>query len=176
MYLKRNTDIKKVVFLSLLAAQAIVLAVVEKRLPISVGVLGIEIGLANIITLVSLVFFSFYDTILIVLIRCVVASLFMSGQVLFMFSIFGGILSAVIMWFMLRFTRRLFSFVGISIAGSISHNIGQILVISFIISDLSVVSYLPVLMVSGILYGCCTGICSTFMVKVLKKLNLFEFI
>ncbi len=176
MYLKRNANIKKVAFISILTAQAIVLAVVENRLPVSVGVLGIEIGLANIITLVSLVFFSFYDTILIVLIRCVVASLLMSGQVLFMFSFFGGLLSAVIMWFMLRFTRRFFSFIGISIAGSISHSIGQILVACFIISDLSVVSYLPVLMVSSILYGCCTGICSTFMVKMLKKLNLFEYI
>ncbi len=176
MYLKRNADSKKVVFLSLLTAQAIALAVVENWIPVSVGVPGIEIGLANMITLVSLVFFSFYETILIVLIRCVVASLFMSGQVLFMFSFFGGILSAVIMWFMLRFTRRLFSYIGISIAGSITHNIGQILVACFIISDLSVVSYLPVLLVSGILYGCCAGICSSFMVKVLKKLNLFEYI
>lgn len=176
MYLKRNADIKKVVFLSLLTAQAVVLAVVENRLPISVSVLGIKIGLANIITLVSLVFFSFYDTILIVMIRCIIISLLISGQELFMFSFFGGVLSAIIMWFMLRFTGRLFSFVGISIAGSISHIIGQLLIASFIISDISVISHLPVLMVSGILYGCCTGICSTFMVKVLKKLIFFEYI
>lgn len=174
IYLKRTLDIKKIVYLSLLAAQAIVLSIIETQLPVPIGVPGIKLGLANIITMVTLVFFSYSDTLIIILIRCVISSLFMGGPVLFMFSICGGILSATVMFLMLKYMRKLFSFIGMSIAGSIAHNIGQILVACFIMSDLSVAAYLPVLLVSGILMGCFVGICSTFMVRALKKLNLIE--
>jgi len=175
MLLKRNVSFKEVVFLSILAVQAIVLSALDNQLHIPAGVPGMEIGLSNIITLVSLVFFSFYNTLLIVLIRCVSVTLFINGQVMFIFSLFGGILSTVIMWFMLRFARNLFSYVGIGIAGSIAHNLGQILAACLIISDLSLVSYLPVILTSGILTGSCIGICSTLIVKLLKKFNLFEY-
>ncbi|MDF2986794.1 MAG: putative rane protein [Eubacterium sp.] len=174
IFLRRSPDIKKIVYLSLLAAQAIVLSIIESQFPVSIGVPGIKLGLANIVTMVTLVFFSYSDTLLIVLIRCVIASLFMGGPVLFMFSLLGGLLSATIMWIMLKSMKKLFSLVGMSIAGSIAHNVGQIMVACFIMGDLSVTAYLPVLLVSGILMGCFVGICSTFMVKALKKLNLIE--
>ncbi len=176
IYLKGNIDIKKIIYLSLLAAQAVLLSVIETRLPVPAGVTGIKPGLANIVTIVSLVFFRFSDAILIILVRCVISSLFMGGPVMFMFSICGGILSAAVMWSMLKYTRKFFSFTGISIAGAIAHNAGQIAVACFIMSDLSVAAYLPVLLVSGILTGSFMGICGTFMIKALKKLNLLEYI
>lgn len=174
IFFGKSIDIKKMVYLSLLAAQAIVLSILESQLPVPTVVPGIKLGLANIITLVTLVFFSYSDTLIIVLIRCVISALFMGGPVLFMFSLSGGLLSATIMWIMLKSMKNLFSFVGMSIAGSIAHNVGQVMAACFIMSDLSVTAYLPVLLVSGILMGSFVGICSTFMVKALKKLNLIE--
>ncbi len=174
IYLKRNTDIKKIVYISLLAAQAIILSILETQISIPFGVPGIKLGLANIITMVCLVFFNFSDTLLIILLRCVITSLFMSGPVMFMFSICGGVLSATIMWLMHKYLKKFFSLVGISIAGSITHNLTQIMVACFIMSDISVTGYLPVMLVSGILMGCFIGICSSLIVKVLKRLNLIE--
>lgn len=176
MYLKGNIDIKKIIYLSLLSAQAVLLSVIETQLPVPIGVPGIKPGLAGIVTIVSLVFFSFSDAILIILIRSVISSLFMGGPVMFMFSICGGILSAAVMWIMLKYVRKFFSFTGISIAGAVAHNTGQIAVACFVMSDLSVAAYLPVLLVSGILTGSFMGICGTFMIKALKKLNLIEYI
>lgn len=174
IYLRRNTDLKKIVYISLLAAQAIILSIIETQISIPIGVPGVKLGLANIITMVCLVFFSFSDTLLIILLRCVISSLFMSGPVMFVFSICGGVLSAAVMWLMQRYLKKLFSLVGISIAGSITHNITQIMVACFIMGDMSVTAYMPVLLVSGILMGCFMGICSSLMVKVLKRLSLIE--
>lgn len=175
MYIKWNTDIKKIILLALLAAQAIALSAAETYLPVPVEEMqGIKPGIANIITMVGLVFFGFSDTMLIVLIRCIVSSLFMGGPVQFVFSLAGGILNAAVMLIMLKYMRKLFSLVGIGIAGAIAHNAGQIIVACFIMSDLSIMAYLPALMISGILTGCLMGIVGSFMVKVLKKLNLIE--
>ncbi len=175
-YLKGNTDIKKIIYLSLFAVLAIVLSVIETQLPGPAGVPGIKPGLANIFAMVSLVFFSFADTILIIFIGCVMTSLFMGGPAAFVFSICGGILSTAVMWIMLKYTRKYFSFAGIGIAGAIAHNMGQMAAACFIMSDLSVAAYLPVLLVSGILTGSFTGICSNFIMKALKKLNFIEYI
>ncbi len=98
----------------------------------------------------------------------------MGGPVIFAFSICGGFLSTLIMWIMLKYLERWLSLIGISIAGSIAHNIGQILVACFIMSDLSVIGYLPVLLLSGIIMGTFVGICSTFFVRALKKLNIIS--
>ncbi|OPX42343.1 heptaprenyl diphosphate synthase component I [Ruminiclostridium hungatei] len=171
MFFRGNTDYKKIIFLSLLAVQAIVLALVEAQLPFPGGIPGIKPGLANMITVVGLIFFSLCDTALIVLVRCITATLFVSGPILFIFSAAGGMLGAVVMWLLLKYAQRFFSLIGISIAGAVAHNAAQILVACFIMSDLSVMSYLPVLLTWGIFMGVFTGVCSTFMVKILKKLN-----
>lgn len=173
-YLKKNLDIKRLIFLAILALQAIILSIIEAAIPVSAGMQGIKPGLSNIVIIAALIYFSFSDAIIIILIRCVLASLFTGGPVIFMFSIFGGILSAVIMWIMLKTMKNIFSLVGVGIAGSIAHNVGQIMAAWFVMSDAAVMAYLPVLLLSGIFMGCFVGVCGTFMVKALKKLNLIE--
>ncbi|EPZ53698.1 heptaprenyl diphosphate synthase component I family protein [[Clostridium] sordellii ATCC 9714] len=60
----------------------------------------------------------------------------------------------------------------ISIAGAIAHNIGQITVSMIILETTSVLYYLPILLISGVITGAFTGIVSKLMVNnvVLKKL------
>ncbi|HEX2925950.1 MAG TPA: Gx transporter family protein [Ruminiclostridium sp.] len=171
-YIKNSVDVKKMVLLAVLTSQALVLSVVESWFPVPVGIPGIKLGLSNIITIAALIFFSLSNTLAIVLVKCVLSSLFMGGPVIFAFSICGGILSTLIMWLLLKYMDRWLSLIGISIAGSIAHNIGQITVACFIMSDLSVIGYLPVLLFSGIIMGIFVGMCSTFLVRALKKLNI----
>ncbi len=174
LYIKNNVDIKKMMLLAVLASQALVLSVVESWFPVPVGIPGIKLGLSNIITIVALIFFSLSNTFAIVLVKCVLSSLFMGGPVVFAFSICGGILSTLIMWIMIKYMERWLSLVGISIAGSIAHNVGQILIACFIMSDLSVIGYLPILLLSGIIMGTFVGACSTFFVRALKRLNIIS--
>lgn len=176
IYMKNSPDYKKILLIILQSSLAIVIAVIESQFPVSFGIQGFELGLANIITVSSLVYFSFPQTLFIIYIRCIIASLFMNGPVQFIFSITGALLSAIVMWVILKYARKTFSYVGISIAGSIAHNIAQIFVACFLMSDLSVVAYMSVMLLSGILTGSFVGICSYFQVKVLKKLNLMEYL
>lgn len=173
-YLKKEFDIKRIIFLLVMVSQAIALSIAESWIPDLVGIPGIEPGLANIVTIVTLVFFRYSDALAIILFRCIFTSLLMGGPVMFIFSICGSILSAGIMWLMLKSMKKLFSLTGICIAGSVVYNIGQLMAACFVMSDFSVTAYLRELMVYGIITGCFIGLCSTFMVKVLKKMRLIE--
>lgn len=162
------------VLLALFIAQALVLSIVESWIPIPVPVPGIKLGLANIITMIVIAFFGFRDTLIVVIIRGLLSSLYTGGFVMFLFSISGGILSAIVMNIAYKKLSKALSIIGISILGSISHNIGQLVVASIIMKDLSVFMYLPVLMLSAIVMGCFVGISSNYLIKALKKTDIFK--
>lgn len=175
LYIKNAVNIKKIALLAVLASQALVLSIIEAWIPIPIGIPGIKLGLANIITIIILFFYSLSDALIIILIRCLISSLFLGGPVIFVFSICGGIVSTITMWIFLKSLQRWFSIVGISIAGSIAHNIAQIAVACLIMDDLSVAAYLPVLLISGIIMGSFVGYCSTFIIKTIRCFYLNGF-
>lgn len=92
---------------------------------------------------------------------------------MFMFSISGGILSTLVMNFLYKKMSRIFSIIGISIAGAIMHNLGQLLMASIIMKDFSVMMYLPLLLLAGAIMGGFTGLCATYLIKALKKTRIF---
>lgn len=165
---------RKMVLLGLFVAQALILSIVESWIPVPVGIPGIKLGLANIITLIVIIFFDFKDTLFVVSIRCLLASIFGGGFIVFLFSVAGGILSSVVMAFLYKKMSKYFSIIGISIAGAVFHNFGQITVASITMRDLSVVTYLPILLISGIIMGCFIGLCTTFLTRALEKTRIFN--
>jgi len=167
----KNT--RKPVLLALFTAQAIVLSIVESWLPIPVGIPGVKLGLANIITLAVIIFFGFKEALAVVIVRTVLVSFFTGGPMVFLFSAAGGFLSTAVMAVLYRRMSKIFSIIGVSIAGAIMHNFGQLLVASFVMKEVSVLMYLPILMISGIIMGCFVGLCTNFLVKALKKTNIF---
>jgi heptaprenyl diphosphate synthase len=170
--MNKVTHIKKIALLAVMASQALVLSIIEAWIPIPIGIPGIKLGLANIITIIILILYGLSDALIIILIRCIISSLFLGGPVIFIFSLCGGISSATIMWILLKNMRQWFSLIGVSIAGSIAHNFIQIAVACLIMNDLSVATYLPVLMISGIIMGSFIGYCSSFIVIAIKKLYI----
>jgi len=165
---------RKMVILALLTAQAIVLSIVENWIPLPIALPGIKLGLANIIVLTAIAFFGLKDALVIVLVRAVLSSFSTGGFTVFMFSIAGGILSTLIMNFLYNEMSGLFSITGISVAGAIMHNIGQLLMASIIMKDLSVMMYLPLLLLSGVIMGSFVGMCTGYLIKALKKTKLFN--
>ncbi|MCX8129001.1 MAG: Gx transporter family protein [Clostridia bacterium] len=168
----KNT--KKLVLLAIMVSQALVLSLVESWIPVPTFVYGIKLGLANIVTLVVIVFFGFKDALLVVLVRCALAALFGGGFVVFLFSITGGILSTIVMSFLFKKLSKVFSLIGISIAGAVTHNLGQIIIAILVMKTLSVAAYLPVLLVSGVVMGCFVGLCSSFLCTVLRRNNVIN--
>ena len=102
-----------------MVAQALVLSIVESAFPLPVSIPGVKLGLANIITIIVIIFFDLKDTLIVVLIRCALSSAFFGGMSGFLYSFAGGILSAIVMYFFYRLGSKVFSVVGISIVGAV---------------------------------------------------------
>jgi heptaprenyl diphosphate synthase len=84
-----------------------------------------------------------------------------------MFSFAGGILSWLMMLIFMKL--KLFSMIGVSIIGGIAHNVGQIIVAMIYVSNTSLIYYLPVLLISGVVSGTLIGILAAYIIKRLIK-------
>ncbi|HHV29043.1 Gx transporter family protein [Acetivibrio mesophilus] len=167
--------VKKTILLGVFVSQALILSIIESWIPIPAPVPGVKLGLANIITIITIMFFGFREAISVVFVRCVLSSIFGGGGwMLFLFSISGGVLSTVVMSVLYKSGRNKFSITGISIAGAIAHNIGQILVAAFFMKDLAVAVVLPVLLVSGSIMGFFVGLVSGFLEGALRRTRIFD--
>ncbi|MEN8905305.1 MAG: Gx transporter family protein [Clostridiales bacterium] len=156
---------RKIVTLSMLVAQAIVLSIIESFIPISFIIPGVKPGLANIVTIVSLYYFSLKDVLIIILVRSILTALFSGNIYMFFFSMSGGILSTLFMGLLIKKFRKYFSTIGISVSGAFFHNLGQILVAYTIVKSSTIFFLLPILMISGIIMGCITGYISYYLLN-----------
>jgi len=87
-----------------------------------------------------------------------------------MYSLSGGLLSLIVMAAVKNLLKDKVSIIGVSGAGAISHNIGQLLVASYIVQNITVMLYLPVLTFIGIGTGIFVGITANFIMAHLRKI------
>jgi len=158
------------VLLSILISQALVLHVIERAIPVPVPVPGVKLGLANIISLITIILFGYKEAIVVVTIRTLLGSLFGGGLSSFMYSLAGGLLSTSVMALMYLKYKNMFSIPTISTVGAVFHNIGQIGVASLVISNIHLFYYLPVLLVSGVITGIIIGFTVQFTVGPVKRI------
>ena len=120
---------KKITLCGLLTALAVVLSLVERLFPLDavVPVPGVKLGLANVVTLFALTRVSARDALAVVVCRVAISSLLMGSVTAFLFSLFGGLLSLIVMWALLRAEGTFCSLLGVSVAGAAAHNIGQVI-------------------------------------------------
>lgn len=165
------TRTQKMIFISVLVAQALVLYFVESMIPVPFITPGAKLGLANIITVVSLYSLSLPDTFAVVMLRIILSTL-MTGSVSgFLFSLSGGILSLAAMYTVKRIGGKGISIIGVSVVGSVFHNLGQIFMAALIIHNMKIAYYLPFLLVAGIGTGIFVGLTSMYMLKYLNKIH-----
>ena len=153
-----NTATRRTVFLALLVAMGTALHLVEAMLSIPLPVPGVKLGLANMVSLLAVYLYGFRDGLTVALMRVVLGSL-IGGMFLspgFLLSITGAVASTMVMAFLLKHTNC-FSMIGISMAGAVGHNIGQLLAACLLLQSPSIMYYLPVLLLAGIPTGIFTG-------------------
>ncbi len=161
----------KMIFISLIVAQALVLHVIEGMIPLPIGIPGAKLGLANIFTIISLYILGFKSTIVVVVMRVALATMFGGTLSSFMFSVSGGLLSLFSMTIVKNLLKDKVSIIGVSGAGAVSHNIGQLLVASFIVRNWTVMMYLPVLTFIGIGTGIFIGIAANYIIGHMSKIK-----
>lgn len=158
---------KRVAKCGLLIALAMVFSYVEVLIPFNFGIPGIKLGLANLIVVVGFYSMKTTDVIAVSLVRIFLSGLLFGNLMSILYSLSGGILSIIVMLLLKRLHR--FSIVGVSIAGGVFHNIGQIIVAMLILENFAVAVYLPPLLIAGTITGMLIGILAIRMLPVIKK-------
>lgn len=167
--IKKKT--KSVALMGMFVALAFVLSFVEAMLPISVGIPGVKIGLANLVVIVTLFTIGPVEAFGISLVRIILAGFTFGSFASMLYSLAGGMGSYLVMLLLKRSNQ--FSEKGISVAGGVTHNVGQIMVAIFVVENSKLFFYLPVLILTGSVAGYFIGILANLMIirvqKVIKE-------
>jgi heptaprenyl diphosphate synthase len=166
----RKVDSSFITFMGLLLALSLVLTTIEYLIPpIPMLPPGVKLGLSNIVTMYCLFFLGHKSAFTIVFLKSDFVFL-IRGFTSFLMSFTGGILSALVMILIMMLSANQ-SYIVISIAGAITHNIGQTIVASFILGINFAVAYLPMLLISGVIMGNITG---TLLKVVMPAFHVFN--
>jgi len=162
-YPNKKSKAYRITFCAGLAALALVFSYIELLIPFFAAVPGIKLGLANLVILTALYKLGFTDALIIDMVRVLAAGLLFSGIFGMLYSLAGALLSLLIMYGLMRTGK--FSVIGVSMAGGVFHNFGQLVMAALLVSTPEVFIYLPALMISGILSGAVIGTVAYIIIK-----------
>lgn len=158
---------KKTALFGLMVALAFVFSYLETLIPLNIGIAGVKLGLANLVVVTALYTMPKRDAFFIAVIRIILVGITFAGVSTLIYSLAGGLLSFAVMCLLQK--SKHFSVIGVSLAGGIAHNIGQILVAALVMQTPRIVYYLPVLALSGVVTGIIIGIVSKIIINRLNK-------
>jgi heptaprenyl diphosphate synthase len=167
--MERKSNTKKIATYGLLVALAFILSYIESLFPLPIAIPGIKLGLANLVVITALYSMGVKEALSLSIIRIILVGFTFGSPSTMIFSLVGGLFS----WLMMTLFKKskLFSFVGVSIIGGISHNVGQIVTSIFVVDNINIIYYLPFLLIAGILTGTVIGILGAMIVKRLRNLS-----
>lgn len=153
--------------MALFTALAMIFSYLEFLLPIPLPFPGIKLGLANLAIVVPLYLWGFFPALAISLLRLFLVGITFGSLATILYSLFGALLSLTVMAGLKKW--NLFSVTGVSIAGGVCHNIGQLVAAALIVENTRLFYYLPVLLAAGALTGFAIGAVSAQVLKRLPK-------
>jgi len=159
-----------VAFCGIFTALAMIFSYIESFIPLPVGIPGVKLGLANAAVIVVLYMAGKRAAFITDMLRILLTGLLFGSMASFAFSLSGGLLSVVVM-ILVKKTDK-FSIFGISVAGGLSHNIGQLAAAAAITGTVQLAYYLPVLLAAGAVTGIINGIIADVIKKTLHKSHI----
>jgi heptaprenyl diphosphate synthase len=96
------------------------------------------------------------------LVRICIAALLFGSPLSFVYSLAGAFLSLTVMALLKKL--NILSTVGVSIAGGILHNMGQILAAMLLLQTVQIGYYFLILAMTGTISGLFIGLCGAFMI------------
>ncbi len=151
--------------MALFVALAMIFSYLEFLLPLPIPFPGIKLGLANLAIVVPLYLWGLFPALAISLLRIALVGITFGSLATLLYSLLGALLSLVVMAGLKRW--NVFSVTGVSMAGGVCHNIGQLAAAALIVENIRLFYYLPVLLAAGALTGFAIGAVSA---QVLKRL------
>mgnify|MGYP000227615003 CR=1 FL=1 len=162
---------KKTAFYGMFLALALVAGYIEQLIPINLGIPGVKLGLANMLLLYIV---GVPAACLISVLRILLSGFLFGSGFAMVYSAAGAAMSMLVMA-LLKKTKK-FSSVGVSVAGGIFHNVGQIIVAMIILETKALAYYLPILILSGLVAGILIGILSGILIKRLNPIIKQHFV
>ena len=157
-------------YFGVFTALALIFSYLESLIPIQFGIPGIKLGLANLLTVILLYKRNAKEALLLSAVRVILSGFMFGNLFSIVYSLAGGIMSLLVMAVLKRSGK--FSVIGVSAAGGVSHNTGQLMVAMAAVETYRVGYYFPVLLIAGVLTGLLIG---TAAEQVLKRLENFRF-
>lgn len=161
----------KVAYFGVFTALALIFSYVESLIPFQFGIPGVKLGLANLIIVIALYKMRLSEVFLLSIVRILLSGFLFGNYFSILYSLAGGLLSLAVMA-LLKKTGD-FSVMGISMAGGVSHNVGQLVVAMLVVETVSVSYYLPVLLVAGLVTGFLIGVAAGEMLKRLVNIQFY---
>lgn len=161
---------KRLAELGLLAAIALIMFVIEMRIPNPFPIPGIKLGLANIVTVYAVFRYCAYETAMIVAVRVILGAVFGGNPSALLYSACGAVCCLLGMLLLRKILPEKQIWL-CSIIGAMFHNCGQIAAAVAVMRTFSVAAYLPLLLVSGSLAGLFTGLTAQFLLKRIQPMQ-----
>lgn len=161
----------RVAYFGVFTALALIFSYVESLIPIQLGIPGVKLGLANLIIVIALYKMRLSEVFLLSIVRILLSGFLFGNYFSILYSLAGGLLSLAVMA-LLKKTGD-FSVMGISMAGGVFHNVGQLVVAMMVVETFSVGYYLPVLLVAGLVTGFLIGVAASEMLKRLVNIQFY---
>ena len=160
---------RRVALTGMMASLALIFSDVEVLFPFNAGIPGVKLGLANLVPLIILYRLDARYAFAANLIRVILAGLLFSGLFAALYSLAGSLASFLVMYLLKK--TRLFSVIGVSTAGGVFHNLGQLIVAMLAVSGPQLFHYMPVLIISGMIAGIIVGIGASILLdRIPEKL------
>ena len=152
----RDSKVKKTAFCGLVLALALIAGYAESLIPVAVAIPGIKLGAANSVILILLYMAGIKEAFIVNISRAVLSGFLFGSMSSILYSLSGAVFSLLIMTLLKKMDR--FSISGVSMAGGVFHNIGQLIMAAWVLETTAVWYYLPVLILSGCVTGLLIGV------------------
>lgn len=156
----------KITLCGVMIALAMILSYLESLVPIYMAVPGVKLGLANLVTIIALQRLDLKSTIVISVGRIVLSNILFGNLAVLLYSLAGAACSILIMTLLKK--CRVFGLVGISVAGAVFHNLGQIVVAVCVMENVRIFYYMFILLISGTVAGVAIGLLASFLLRNIR--------
>ena len=177
--------VKKLTLMAVLTAIALIVFIIEAQIPLPLPIPGAKPGLANTVTLFALFYvgkndksretdnhrpaslmpsLKTVDAFMILACRIILGAVFTGRAVAFIYSMAGGLLGFAAQAALKRLVTKKQIWV-CGAVGAVFHNIGQIIAAILVTGTPSIIAYLPVLTVVGVVTGILTGLIAQFSIE-----------
>lgn len=163
------TKTKKLTLLAALTAVALTIFIAEAQIPPIVPVPGVKLGLANIITMVTMLVLGRKEAGAVLAVRLILGSAFAGGFSALMFSVAGGAAAYLVMCLLIKVFPEKLVWV-VSVLAALAHNAGQLAVAIWVSGTPGLIVWAPALIAAGIVTGVFTGLGAMYLTRALRKL------